>query len=46
MWISVFKPELLQLKTFKVAPHIIGTILLISGITLVIQGNWLAGEFG
>jgi len=44
--LSVFKPSLLQNKFIKIAPHVIDTILLLSGITLVIQGNWLAGEFG
>jgi uncharacterized membrane protein SirB2 len=43
---SVFKPEILQNKIIKIAPHIIDTILLVSGITLIIQGNWLEGEYG
>ncbi|NOQ34866.1 MAG: invasion protein [Methylococcaceae bacterium] len=42
----VLKPDLLKIKALKIAPHIIDTILLISGATLVIQGNWLSGEFG
>jgi uncharacterized membrane protein SirB2 len=44
--LSVIKPDILQKKIVKIAPHIIDTILLISGITLVIQGHWLGGEFG
>lgn len=44
--LSVFKPELLQNKIFKIAPHIIDTFLLVSGITLVISGNWIEGEYG
>jgi len=44
--LSVLKPEWLQNKILKIAPHVIDTILLISGITLVIQGNWLEGEYG
>jgi uncharacterized membrane protein SirB2 len=44
--LSVFKPSILQIKIFKIAPHIIDTVLLVSGIALVIQGNWLEGEFG
>lgn len=44
--LSIIKPELLQKKIIKIAPHIIDTLLLISGVTLVFQGNWLAGEFG
>lgn len=46
MALSVFKPSLLQNKFIKIAPHVIDTLLLLSGITLVIQGNWLDGEFG
>jgi len=46
MGLSIFKPSLLQYKILKIAPHVIDTVLLISGITLVIQGNWLEGEFG
>ncbi len=46
MALSVYKPSLLQNKLIKIAPHVIDTLLLISGITLVFQGNWLDGEFG
>jgi uncharacterized membrane protein SirB2 len=45
MALSVFKPTLLQNKFIKIAPHVIDTLLLLSGMTLVIQGNWLDGEF-
>ncbi|MCK5477355.1 MAG: SirB2 family protein [Methylococcales bacterium] len=44
--LSIFKPAILQKKIVKIAPHIIDTLLLISGATLVFQGNWLEGEFG
>lgn len=44
--LSVIKPEILQKKILKIAPHVIDTILLLSGLTLLIQGNWLEGEFG
>ena len=44
--LSVFKPYILQIKIVKIVPHIIDTLLLISGATLVFQGNWLEGEFG
>jgi len=44
--LSVFKPALLQNKIVKIAPHVIDTFLLLSGITLVIQGNWLDAESG
>ncbi len=44
--LSFLKPDLLQNKVIKIAPHVIDTILLLSGFTLVVQGNWMAGEHG
>lgn len=44
--LSYLKPEILQNKMVKIAPHVIDTVLLLSGFTLVIQGNWLDGEYG
>ena len=41
-----FKPTWLQPKIAKIAPHVIDTILLLSGVGLVFQGNWMAGEYG
>jgi len=44
--LAQFKPDILRIKALKIAPHVIDTILLLSGIALVFQGNWMAGEFG
>lgn len=44
--LAQFKPVCLQAKIAKIAPHVIDTILLLSGIGLVFQGNWMAGEYG
>ncbi|WP_428355715.1 SirB2 family protein [Methyloprofundus sp.] len=44
--LAQFKPAWLQPKAIKIAPHVIDTILLFSGVALIFQGNWLAGEFG
>lgn len=44
--LAEFKPAILQIKALKILPHIIDTILLLSGLALVFQGNWLEGEFG
>lgn len=44
--LSEFKAELLQTKLFKVAPHIIDTLLLLSGVILVFQGDWFSREWG
>lgn len=45
--LSEFKPEILTVKVFKIAPHVIDTLLLVSGITLVLNGGWIAsGNYG
>lgn len=44
--LAEFKPDILRAKIMKIIPHVIDTILLLSGITLVFQGNWIAGEYG
>ncbi len=42
-----FKPQMLSEKFFKVAPHIIDSFLLVSGIGLVVRGDWIAnGDYG
>lgn len=41
-----YKPELLQEKWLKIAPHVLATLLLLSGIGLVFQGNWLDSNYG
>jgi len=43
--ISQLNPEILNNKILKITPHIIDTILLLSGIALVIQGDWLDREY-
>ena len=42
--LSFLKPDILQHKLIKIAPHVIDTILLLSGLALVIQGNWIEGK--
>lgn len=37
---------LLTQKIVKIAPHVISSLLLLSGIVLVFQGNWLSGDYG
>lgn len=37
--------ELLQKKWIKIGPHIVNTLLLITGFMLVFQGEWLSGEY-
>jgi len=44
--ISETHPAILKQKLFKIAPHIIDSVLLLSGILLVFQGQWLSTEHG
>jgi uncharacterized membrane protein SirB2 len=44
--LSETHPAILKQKALKIAPHVIDTLLLLSGITLVFQGDWLATEYG
>lgn len=38
-------PARLHTKWLKITPHVIDTLLLLSGFGLVIQGQWLAGDY-
>lgn len=44
--LAEYKPEVLQQKWMKIAPHAVATLLLLSGISLVFSGNWLSGDYG
>ena len=39
-------PSLLKKKIVNIAPHIINTLLIISGIALIFQGDWLSTNYG
>lgn len=43
--LAEFKPEILQQKLFKIVPHILDTLLLASGVALILQNNWLDGDY-
>lgn len=43
--LAEFKPEYLKQKWLKIGPHVLDTLLLLSGIALVFQGNWLSGDY-
>lgn len=45
VYLSENNAEILKEKVFKIAPHVIDTLLLLSGITLVFQGQWLSGNY-
>jgi uncharacterized membrane protein SirB2 len=45
VYLVQYKPELLANKWLKIAPHVLATLLLLTGVGLVFQGNWLAGDY-
>lgn len=44
--LAEFKPETLQHPLSKIAPHVLNTLLLLSGVALILTGGWLDGDFG
>ena len=46
IYLAEKRPEMLEQKWIKVGPHIVNTLLLITGLMLIFQGQWLSGEFG
>ncbi|MGR9044982.1 MAG: SirB2 family protein [Gammaproteobacteria bacterium] len=38
-------PYVLKLKWVRIAPHVIDTLLLLSGVLLVFAGNWLSSDY-
>lgn len=46
VYLAEKRPEMMELKWIKIGPHIINSLLLITGFTLVFQGSWLSGEYG
>lgn len=44
--LAEFKPELLAQKWVKISPHVVASILLLTGFALVFQGDWLAADYG
>jgi uncharacterized membrane protein SirB2 len=43
--LSEFKPEALQNKLSKIAPHVVDTLLLISAVGLIITNGWMDRDF-
>ncbi|MGZ8226826.1 MAG: SirB2 family protein [Methylovulum sp.] len=44
--LSETHPQFLKRKSLVIAPHVIDTLLLVSGIILVFQGQWLSADYG
>ena len=43
--LATTRPGVLKRKWLKITPHVVDTMLLLSGLTLVIQGHWLTAEY-
>ena len=46
VYLAEKRPEMLEQKWIKIGPHIINSLLLLTGFALVFQGSWLSGEYG
>lgn len=44
--LAELKPTLLQKKWLQFTPHFIDSLLLLTGIALLIQGRWLNADYG
>jgi len=44
--LSETHPQLLKQKGYKIAPHVIDSLLLLSGIVLAFQGSWATTGHG
>ncbi len=45
IYLAEKRPEMMELKWIKIGPHIINSLLLLTGFILVFQGSWLSGEY-
>jgi len=43
--LAQFRPELLANKWIKLSPHILASLLLLTGVGLVFQGGWLDSSY-
>ena len=46
IYLAEKRPEMLEQKWIKIGPHVINSLLLLTGFTLVFQGSWLSAEYG
>jgi uncharacterized membrane protein SirB2 len=47
VFLAEYRPALLAEKWIKLSPHILATLLLLSGFVLAFQGDWFAtGNYG
>lgn len=46
VYLAEKRPEMLEQKWIKIGPHIVNSLLLLTGFALVFQGSWLSAEYG
>jgi uncharacterized membrane protein SirB2 len=46
VYLAERQPEMLQNKWLKIAPHALASVLLLSGVLLTVQGEWLSQSYG
>jgi len=46
VYLAEKQPAMLEQKWIKIGPHIINSLLLLSGFALVFQGSWWSAEHG
>lgn len=44
--LAEIKPAILKRRWLKIIPHLLDTLLLFSGIALIIRGDWLPADYG
>ncbi len=46
VYLAETRPKMLEQKWLKIGPHIVNSLLLMTGVMLIFQGQWLSGEYG
>lgn len=46
VYLAEKRPEMLEQKWIKIGPHVINSLLLLTGFALVFQGSWFSAEYG
>lgn len=45
VYLAQRQPQLLEQKWLKIAPHALATLLLLTGVMLTVQGEWLSQAY-
>jgi uncharacterized membrane protein SirB2 len=46
VYLAEKNPDMLEQKWIKIGPHVVNSLLLLTGFALVFQGSWLSAEYG